>query len=70
MVPAVRQQHFMAAIRGKYNGWRWAKSMSNSVFDARELDAFLSDQESELYEEQKKSGFDLSWRLYFMATGR
>ena len=70
LVPAFRQQHFMAAIRGKYNGWRWAKSMSNSVFDARELDAFLTDQESELYEEQKKSGFDLSWRLYFMATGR
>jgi GT2 family glycosyltransferase len=70
LLPTIRQRHFIAALRGKWDGWRLAKTVSPAPFDPVELDAFLKHQEKELYEEQSKSGFDLSWRLYFWLCGR
>jgi len=70
LLPAIRRRHLLAAIRGKLDGWRLAKTVSAAEFDSSELHAFLKNQEAELANEQSKSGFDLSWRLYFSLCGR
>jgi GT2 family glycosyltransferase len=70
LLPAIRQRHFIAALRGKWDGWQLAKTISPAEFDRAELHALLKDQERDLYEEQSKSGFDISWRLYFWLCAR
>ena len=69
-LPAIRRRHLLAALRGKIDGWRLAKTICATECDRSQLHAFLKNQEAELAEEQRESGFDLSWRLYFSLCGR
>ena len=70
VIPSIRKRHLMAAIRGKIDGWKLAKSVGSLDVDFAKLHRILEDQERELLAYQKMSGFDLSWRLYFRLTGR
>jgi GT2 family glycosyltransferase len=68
LLPAIRRRHLLAAVRGKLDGL--GTTASAAEVDPVELNAFLKEQEAELYNEQRESGFDLSWRLYFWLCGR
>ncbi|HEX4749464.1 MAG TPA: glycosyltransferase family 2 protein [Bryobacteraceae bacterium] len=63
LLAAARQRNLFAAMRGKWVGLRRWKEFRASN-DAAE--AIFRQSEREIFELQKKAGFDIYWRLYFL----
>jgi GT2 family glycosyltransferase len=70
LIPALRRGNLLAAILGKWAGIRAAHSLQGRYPATPRLRELLEQNEKELFEFQRKLGFDLSWRIYFALTRR
>jgi hypothetical protein len=64
-----RRRGFMAAVRGKWDGIRLARSLPRDVADASQVRSLLSEQEKQIVYFQRQLGWDLSWKIYFFVLG-
>jgi hypothetical protein len=63
---AFRHGGGLAYLRGKFEGVSGFSAMRSKHLFSNAL--FLENSEEELYQLQKRIGFDLYWRLYFALT--
>ena len=65
---ALRHGRGLAFLRGKLEGLAMFWPARRSVTRPHGLSRILEQSESEIFRMQKKTGFDLYWRLYFALT--
>lgn len=65
LLPQIRQGTLVAALRGKWAGFRLAAASTSEPVDRGRIAFVLKQSEAELFKFQRKIGFDLSWRIYF-----
>jgi GT2 family glycosyltransferase len=63
---AAKQRNFFAALHGKWEGLRrWKEFRSRDERASESVQNTFAASEREIYDLQRKSGFDIYWRLYF-----
>jgi GT2 family glycosyltransferase len=66
---ALRHGAGIASLRGKVEGIRQcAQIRRESKWAIETLDEFLTESESTIFHIQRRTGFDLFWRMYFLLT--
>jgi GT2 family glycosyltransferase len=70
LVVALRHGAGAASLRGKVEGIRKCSEIRkrNGEWAIENIDDFLTESESRILYIQKRTGFDLFWRLYFLLT--
>jgi GT2 family glycosyltransferase len=65
VLAAAKKGHLLAALRGKWDGFRQWSTFRSEVKPRTEIEAAFSESELEIRTLQKQIGFDLYWRFYF-----
>jgi GT2 family glycosyltransferase len=70
LLPRVRQRTLGAALKGKWDGLRLSRSWHRYEPELQRIREMLEDSEAEISRFQRLIGFDFTWKLYFVLSGR